>query len=82
MRASWHGLCPPKQGFRVFPIKSQFSICFKGGAAIETFQPAIINLDHQSIEFDDHTHAAYTKFVKSELDLWTRVINTAGIKAQ
>ena len=26
--------------------------------------------------------AAYTKFVKSELDLWTRVINTAGIKAQ
>ena len=26
--------------------------------------------------------AAYTKFVKSELELWTRVINTAGIKAQ
>ncbi|MBL8323653.1 MAG: tripartite tricarboxylate transporter substrate binding protein [Rubrivivax sp.] len=25
---------------------------------------------------------AYTKFVKSEIDLWTRVINTAGIKAQ
>jgi tripartite-type tricarboxylate transporter receptor subunit TctC len=26
--------------------------------------------------------AAYTKFVKSEIELWTRVINTAGIKAQ
>lgn len=26
--------------------------------------------------------AAYTKFVKSEIDLWTRVIKTAGIKAQ
>lgn len=26
--------------------------------------------------------AVYTKFVKSEIDLWTRVIQTAGIKAQ
>jgi tripartite-type tricarboxylate transporter receptor subunit TctC len=26
--------------------------------------------------------AAYTKFVKSEIDLWTRVITTAGIKVQ
>jgi tripartite-type tricarboxylate transporter receptor subunit TctC len=26
--------------------------------------------------------AVYTKFVKSEIDLWTRVIKTAGIKAQ
>lgn len=26
--------------------------------------------------------AAYTKFVKNEIDLWTRVIQTAGIKAQ
>ncbi len=26
--------------------------------------------------------AAYTNFVKSEIDLWTRVIKTAGIKAQ
>ena len=58
MRDSWRGLCPTKQGLRVFPNKSQFSICFKGGAAIETFQPAIINLDHQSIEFDDHTQVA------------------------
>ena len=24
----------------------------------------------------------YTKFVKSEIDLWTRVIKTAGIKAE
>ena len=26
--------------------------------------------------------AAYTPFIKSEIDLWTRVIKTAGIKAQ
>jgi tripartite-type tricarboxylate transporter receptor subunit TctC len=25
---------------------------------------------------------AYTKFVKTELDLWTKVITTAGIKPQ
>jgi tripartite-type tricarboxylate transporter receptor subunit TctC len=24
----------------------------------------------------------YTKFVKSEIELWTRVIKTAGIKAE
>ena len=26
--------------------------------------------------------AAYTQFVKNELDLWTRVIKTAGIKPE
>jgi hypothetical protein len=26
--------------------------------------------------------AAYTAFVKSEIDLWTGVIKTAGIKSQ
>jgi tripartite-type tricarboxylate transporter receptor subunit TctC len=26
--------------------------------------------------------APYTQFVKSEIDLWTRVIKTAGIKPQ
>ena len=45
---------------RVSPLKSRFSCWFKLGAAIETFQPAIINLDHQSIEFDDHTHEGRT----------------------
>jgi tripartite-type tricarboxylate transporter receptor subunit TctC len=26
--------------------------------------------------------AAYTQFVKSEIDLWTKVIKTAGIKPE
>ncbi len=74
---SWSGLSAPKATPK--PVLDKLE-----AAMTQAMQSASVKQRMESVGFVVPTAGAkhYTEFVKLEIDRWTKVINTAGIKAQ